>query len=393
MKLAQQTIEQQSTRVTPQLHHTHITWVEIDKLALEHNVQQYKSIAQNALLAPVIKSNAYGHGIEAVARILDLHASVDFLCVVSLSEAVRLRLIAIKKPIVVLSIIDDELHKAALHDVALVVYDMHTAYAINQAGKKLHKKISVHVKVDTGLSRLGLLPDDVIDFVKLLRALPFITIQGIFTHFSNSESSNQTHTNNQIARFTHVLDQLSALDIDIPLRHASCSAAITANIGSHFTMVRAGIGIYGLWPSQANKQMTTKHYPAFFLRPVLTWKTTIMQIKEVPAGSHVGYDLTHTTTKVTRIATLPVGYWDGYERRLSNKGCVVINNQSAPIVGRIAMNLMMVDVTDIHASVGDHVTLLGNASGVTADDWAALCQTINYQIVTSINPLLPRIII
>lgn len=388
----QQTITPNNQQKKVQQHSTQpLTWIEVDAKALAHNIAQYKSLAKNALLAPVIKSNAYGHGIELIAKLLDENSNVDFLCTVSLSESLLLRSIGIKKPLLVLSIIDGDLHQAAHHDIALIVYDMHTALAINDAGKKNNKKIAVHIKVDTGLSRLGLLPDHVIPFIKELCLLPFISLQGIFTHFSNSEKIDQTHTDGQISQFTNIIDQLDKLGIHIPLRHASCSAAITANHASHLTMVRTGIGIYGLWPSAQNKQLTNNLFPHFSLQPVLSWKTTIIQIKEIPGGSFVGYDISYKTTKPTRIATLPVGYWDGYDRKLSNIGYVSINNQPARVVGRIAMNLMMIDVTDIHASVGDQVTLLGNFNNLTADDIAQACQSINYQIVTSINPLLPRI--
>ncbi|MDR3550309.1 MAG: alanine racemase [Candidatus Babeliales bacterium] len=368
-----------------------LTWIEVDAKALAHNIAQYKSIVKNTLLAPVIKSNAYGHGIELIAKLLDENSNVDFLCTVSLSESLLLRSIGIKKPLLVLSIIDGDLHQAAQQDIALILYDMRTALAINEAGKKCNKKIAVHIKVDTGLSRLGLLATHVIPFIKELCLLPFISIQGIFTHFATSERTDQTHTDGQIAQFTNIIYQLDQLGIHIPLRHASCSAAITANQASHFTMVRTGIGIYGLWPSAQNKQLTSTIFPHFSLKPVLSWKTTIIQIKEISAGSFVGYDISYQATKPTRIATLPVGYWDGYDRKLSNTGSVLINNQLARVVGRIAMNLMMVDITDIQASVGDQVTLLGNHHTITADDIAHTCQSINYQIVTSINPLLPRI--
>lgn len=392
MKTEQRTTSS-TKHTTPALHNVPpLTWIEIDAKALAHNIAQYKSIAQNALLAPVIKSNAYGHGIECIAKLLDENNNVDFLCIVSLSEALLLRSIGIKKPLLVLSIIDGDLHQAANQDIALILYDMHTALAINNAGKACNKKIAVHIKVDTGLSRLGLLAYEAIPFIKELCLLPFITIQGIFTHFSTSERTDQTVTNHQIAQFTAIINQLNTLGIHIPLRHASCSAAITGNNASHFTMVRTGIGIYGLWPSEQNKQATSNAHPGFSLKPVLSWKTTIIHIKEIPTGSFVGYDLTYQTQKSTRIAILPVGYWNGYDRRLSNRGNVIINNQSAPIVGRVAMNLMMIDATDINASVGDQVILLGAHPGISADDIAHTCNTINYHIVTQINPLLPRIV-
>jgi len=393
MKTKQQDIPFHAQQIAPTLHSVPpLTWLEIDAQALAHNIAQYKSIAHNALLAPVIKSNAYGHGMELIAQLLDADKNVDFLCVVSLSEAIDLRLISIKKPLLVLSIIDQDVRQAAVHDIALILYDIKTAHMINNAGKKCNKKIAVHVKIDTGLSRLGLLPYEAIPFIKELCLLPFITIQGIFTHFATSERTDQTHTNQQIAQFTRIIDQLDQLGIHIPLRHASCSAAITGNAASHFTMVRAGIGIYGLWPSEQNKQITSNAHPHFSLKPVLSWKTTIIHIKEISQGSFVGYDLTFQAQKPTRIAILPVGYWNGYDRRLSNKGTVIINNQSAPIVGRVAMNMMMIDVTNNNAAIGDQITLLGEHQGISADDLAHTCNTINYHIVTQINPLLPRII-
>jgi len=384
-KTPERLIEQNKEIIRP-------TWIEIDRAAFEHNIMSYKSIVKPALLAPVIKSNAYGHGIAPIAKICDQHESVDLICVVSLSEALLLRSQGIKKPILVLSIVDGDLDEAIAYDIDLVVYDLAMALELNHIGSMLNKKAQVHVKVDTGLSRLGLLQGEAITFIETLHHLPFINIRGMFTHFASSESTDQTYTNQQLENFNFVIQQIEAKGIVIPLKHTSCSAAITANLGSHFTMVRAGIGMYGLWSSDENKQVTKENYPQFSLRSVLTWKTRVIHIKEIPADSYVGYDLTYQADKATRIATLPVGYWDGYDRGLSNKGKVLINNHLVPIVGRVAMNLTMIDVTGLDVAVGNEVTLLGNHAGVTADDMARHCGTINYEVVTRINPLLPRII-
>jgi len=373
-------------------HQKHIasSWVEIDKKALECNIESYKKIISPAWLAPVIKSNAYGHGIDAIAKILDAHIDVDYICVVALQEAIFLRSIGIKKPLLVLSIIDGELEDAVDHAIDLVTYDIAMVKELDAIAKAKNKTAYVHVKIDTGLSRLGLHNTDALQLIKEIHELSHVFIQGIFTHLAESESDDQTFTNQQRAVYSAFIKQVESLGITIPLKHIACSAAATTNMSTNDTMVRLGIGLYGLWPSEENKQLTQELYPDFHLKPVLTWKTRIIQIKEIPTGSSVGYDRTHCVSKPTRIAIIPVGYWDGYDRRLSNKGTVLINNQQAPIIGRIAMNLSIIDITGLSVLKNDEVTLLGNQEGLTANDLAQQCNTINYEIVTRINPLLPR---
>lgn len=371
-------------------NHLYNSWIEINAAAFNHNIAQYKKIVGPVLLAPVIKSNAYGHGLELIAHLCENNPDVDRICVVSLSEALRLRAIGITKPLLVLSIIDANIAYAIEHDIEIIVYDIITAHELNALAHTQNKKAQIHIKVDTGLSRLGLSPDAAYALIQQIQQLSHITISGIFTHYAASENADQTFTNQQIKTFNQLLEKLDAQGIHIPLKHTSCSAAITANNATHFTMVRLGIGIYGLWPSADNKKTTLAHYPTFSLKPIMTWKTRIIHIKEISAGSYVGYNLTHQTNKPTRIATLPIGYWDGYDRRLSNKGIVLINNQCAPVVGIVAMNLIMVDVTGIDVLVGDTVTLLCAHEHVNATMLAQLCNTINYELVTRINPLAPR---
>ena len=367
------------------------SWVEIDTQALTHNLCNYKKVIGKALLAPVIKSNAYGHGIELVARVCDQESAVDALCVVSLPEALLLRSIGIKKPIVVISIALGDLEQAIIQNIDLIAYDLAFIRELNKIGKKLNKKANIHLKVDTGLSRMGLHPHDILKDIQELYELPFIAIKGIFTHLAESESADQSFTNNQIEQFNKLVAQLDTMGITIPIVHAACSAACTANPASHQKLVRLGIGLYGLWPSFDNKRMTNERYPDFSLKQVLTWKTRIIQIKELAVGSSVGYGRSHYVTKPTRIAILPVGYWDGYDRRLANRGRVLVNNQLAPVIGKVAMNLTTIDITGLDVSYDHEVTLLGNSPGVMADDLAQICGTIHWEIVTRINPLLPRI--
>lgn len=371
----------------------HSSWVEINTQAIHHNLLLYKSLAPLSLFAPVIKSNAYGHGIDIVARVCQESSAVDIICVVSVSEALHVRSLGITKPIVVLSILDNNLERAVLQDIQLTVYDIETALHLNELGARLQMQVTIHIKIDTGLSRLGFLWDQAFAMICKIDLLPHLHIQGIFSHLAESENTDQTFTDLQFARFNSVLEQCKQQDINIPYVHTSCSAALTGNNKSHLAMVRLGISVYGLWPSQENKVATQSVYPEFSLHPTLTWKTKIIQIKQLPAGSYVGYDRTHQLQQDSLIVVLPVGYWDGYDRGLSNKGQVLINNQLAPIVGRIAMNLMMVNATGIDVAIGDQVTLIGNHEALTVELLAQKTDTINYEIVTRINPLLPRIAI
>jgi alanine racemase len=388
-------VEEQKITVPFPSPFTANSWVEISKSALEHNIKQYKNvIGNNVILAPVIKANAYGHGIHQVAKILDANDSVGFACIAKLSEAITLRKQGFKKSLLVLSILDDAPEYAIQHNISVAVWDIRTAEIFNTAAQQLGKKAKLHIKVDTGLSRMGPLYNEAFNFIVKCKQLEHCTIQGLFTHFANSENKDLTFAQLQIKRFTILIEQLKKHNLNPPLIHCSSSAAQTVLPSSHFTMTRLGIGLYGLWPSPENKTATCLNFPAFSLRPIMQWKTRINMIKTVPANSFVGYDLTYKTDKPTRIATLPVGYADGYNRLLSNKGIVKINNQYAPIIGRVAMNLVMVDVTEIkNITLDAQVLLLGNDQKVNAQTIAHLCNSINYEIVTNIDSDLKNILV
>lgn len=370
------------------------SWVEISRSALLHNVAQYKKIVGEALMAPVVKSNAYGHGIDLVSAVLDQCPDVAMLCVVSLSEAIRLRHRGILKPILVLSIIDADISDAIALDIAIVVYDINFLSVVDKAARHLKKRARVHLKVDTGLSRLGFFEKELIQCIRAAHSFDTIYLEGIFSHLANSERSEHSFSHTQIQTFTTILEKLRQQSVVIPLKHISCSAAITVLHKSHFNMVRLGIGVYGLWPSQENAQATSALYPDFNLRPVLSWKTRPIQIKVVPIGTRIGYDCTYVTHRETKVATLPIGYWDGYDRGFSNGAHVLIHGCKAPVIGRIAMNLCMVDVTDIpHVSCQTEITLIGAHQDVHADTLAHKINTIAYELVTRINPLIKRSLI
>ena len=378
------------------------TWVEISSTALNHNIATYASIVAPAELALMLKSNAYGHGIELIAQLANSNPHVAHFGLVSLSEALLLRSNGIQKPLFVHGFIDQNLELAITHDIAITVYDRATVTALNQAARNKNKQAQVHLKVDTGMSRLGLAPDKALALAQCIVTLPNLQFMGILSHYAHADGPDQTYTQHQSHQLADLQAQLATHGITPPLLHTSNSAGATAahNLphtlhaphSSAHTLVRLGLGAYGLWPSPENKLLAINRHPDMQLQPVLTWKTRIIQIKEVPAGTYVGYGCTHQTTEVTRIATLPIGYWDGYDRGLSNCGQVLVGNSLAPIIGRISMNLTTIDITGIDASVGCHVTLLGDYTGIRAEDLAQLCGTINYEIITRINPLIPRVI-
>ncbi len=372
-----------------------MSWIEISKSALLHNIAAYKKLLNpTTKLAPVIKSNAYGHGILEVAHILENCTLVDYLCVVSLSEGLMLRKAGIAKPLLVLSIIDAALEEAVINAIDIVVYDFATAQALSKIAQNLKKYAVVHIKIDTGLSRLGIHFSESYDFIRSIQTLSGIMIKGIFSHFAASERSDLSFSHTQLERFNTLIATLKTESLAIDFYHFSCSAALLALPESHFNFARLGIGLYGLWPCQENKVRAHLLHPDFSLQPVMKWKTRIIARKKLPAESYIGYDCTYKTQQETEIAILPIGYFDGYDRKLSNQSMVKINNQFFPVRGKIAMNLCMIDVTSMPSiAVGQEVTLLGSEHFITADMLAEQTGTINYEIVARINPLLQRIIV
>ena len=367
-----------------------LTWLEIDSQAIQYNLQQFrKLIGPNNLLMPVIKANAYGHGFLEMARICAQNKNVDRICVVNLDEALALIKNRIRKPIMILSFYDSDKNKlqgAVKNNVIFPLYDLKQAEILNHLGKKSKKKIKVHLEVDTGASRTGVMPKEVLGFVKKMRNYHFLELEGIWSHFASS-GEDPKYTHYQLKRFEQVIHILDKADIKIPLKHMACSASTVLYPESRFNAIRLGLSLYGLYDASQIKNRIA-------LKPALSWYTTIIQVKEVPSNTKIGYGGTYTTKKRTKLAIIPVGYWDGYDRKLSNQGEVIIYDQKCPIRGRICMNLSMVDVTGIKkVKVGDKVILIGKSTNqqITAEDLAKWQNTINDEIITRINPLLPRI--
>jgi len=381
------------------MKHKHLQWVEVDSEALKHNLFEFRRlIGKKRLLLATVKANAYGHGLEEVSKLV-LGAGADWLGVHSLEEGIRLRQSGLNCPILVLGYVPlDDLEISVEHNLRLTVYQMETVRRLACLQPAQGKKIPLHVKVETGTHRQGIRMEDVPSFIKNVKACPTLTVEGISSHFANIEdTTDHSYARYQLENFQELCKHLEREGIEIPIKHIACTAAVILFPKTFFDMVRVGIGMYGLWPSKEtfvscllqNKEPVT-------LKPVLSWKTIIAQLKKIPKGAYIGYGCTYRTTRETLLGVIPVGYYDGYSRALSNVSHVLIRGQRAPVRGRIAMDFTMVDVTDISGvKEEDEVVLIGKCEDerITADALASLIGTINYEIVTRINPLIPRIIL
>jgi alanine racemase len=339
-------------------------------------------------LMAVLKADAYGHGAIKVARTA-LNNGASSCAVASLNEAVRLRDSGIEAPILVLGYTPAWLARDALaHDISLTLYDADLARAFSRAAADLHCRARVHIKVDTGMGRLGLLPDQVIPFVQQIRGLPSLELEGIFTHFSIADEEDLTYTRWQLRRFESVIDQLEQIGVTFRYIHCANSAALLRLPESRKNMVRLGIFMYGLRPSPAVE------LPAG-VRPALVWKTSVAQVKMLPPGSYVSYGNRYQTKRVEKIAVIPVGYADGFRRAPTRWESVLVRGQRAPIVGTVCMDQTMLSVDHIaNVRVGDEVVLIG-AQGddrITAEEVAGWLGTINYEVVSEILARVPRVV-
>lgn len=377
------------------MNYKHRSWIEIDAHALAHNIAQYKTVIGERLLAPVIKSNAYGHGMLEIAQLCEQNAQVAWMCVATLSEALKLRAHGIQKPVLVMSCIDDDPVLAIDKNIEFVITHEAVAYDLHEVAKTHGAIFNVHVKIDTGLSRLGVSTQHAISFVHEVLEMPHLKLQGICTHYAETQKEDQSYAYYQLEQFYAILDHLEAQKIVIPYIHASNSAATTTINLERCTLFRIGIGMYGLWPSVTNKTMTLAKYPHFNLQPVLTWKTRIIALKNLPAGQPVGYDRTTYTARETKIAIVPIGYFDGYDFRLFNKSRMRVNNCSVPTIGRISMNVATLDVSDVaDVKLNDEVTIMGNHPDITVYELSNLAGNPNLrEIMIKINANIPRTVI
>ena len=360
-------------------------WVQIDLAALEHNVRVIKGLLKpETKFCAVVKADAYGHGAIEVARVA-VAAGADYLAVAILSEALELRGAGFTVPILILGHTPElQARQVVAHAVEQTIFSLEAARALSEAAVELGTIAKVHIKVDTGMSRVGVQPAAVADFAAAVAALPGICIEGLFSHFATADSADKTYAFKQLDCFEQVIQDLKCRDIDIPLKHIANSAAILELPQTQFNMVRPGIILYGLWPSNEVKQTIE-------LRPVMQFKALVSLVKEVPGGVGVSYGCTYVTKRPSRIATLPVGYADGWTRLLAEKASVLIRGHRASVIGRICMDQCMIDVTDIpDVQAGDEVLLFGGEE-LPVDEIADHLGTINYEIVCMVGKRVPRV--
>ena len=379
-----------------------LTWAEIDLGALAHNYRELRRVtASSAAMMAVVKADGYGHGASQVARVA-LENGVELLAVARMGEAVSLREAGISAPILLFGhSLPAYAEILASLDIRAALNSLDGARSMSAEAARRNASIKAHIKVDTGMGRLGLLADEIaiktdageqfnraVNDILSICALPGIEVEGIFTHFANADSRDKRHARTQLSRFTRLLETLETHSLRVRYRHAANSAAIIEMPGSHLDLVRPGIAQYGLWPSdEVDKQR-------IHLKPVMSIKSRVIQVKEVGAGFAVSYGSTHVTEHPTRVATIPIGYADGYSRILSSNGHMLVRGVRAPIIGRVCMDLTMLDVGHVpNVSLEDEVVVLGSQGNetISADEIAKRAGTINYEIVSSLTSRVPKI--
>ncbi|MBN2400649.1 alanine racemase [candidate division KSB1 bacterium] len=370
------------------------THIELNKANLLHNLKVFKEITRRKIMF-VVKANAYGHGLNEIIEIIKDLPLVDYYAVDSISEAMLIKSRQQQKPILILGWSDRaELTEIIANGFETVVPSNDQFKLSKEIAKKINRKAFIHLKLETGTQRLGLEPEKV---TRLLRNFPDpqLELRGIYSHFANIEdTTDPTFAQQQLAIYNQVLKHVPAGRI---LRHFSSSASSLLFPKTFFDMVRIGISAYGYWPSkQTHALYLEKSSKKIILKPVLSWVAKVAQIKQIKKGSAIGYGLSYRTYNNVKIIVVPVGYYDGYDRKLSNIAQILVHGVKAPIRGRICMDMFMVDVTHVkNVKIGDRVLILGEENGekIHADVLAELAGTINYEILARINPLIPRIIV
>jgi alanine racemase len=374
-------------------------WIEVDRQALVNNVQQVRRlIGSQRLLMAVVKANAYGHGAVETANVL-LTAGADYLAVATPMEGIELRQAGIRAPILVLGYTPIWLAQEAVrYQLSITVYDVEIVDALNQAAaateQALPGQARVHVKVNTGMNRLGLTPAAVPAFMETLQRFAHVQVEGIFTHFATSDLADKSFAYEQFDRFNALLIELTARRLRPPLAHAANSAALLTMPETYLDLVRTGIALYGLHPDADETRL-----PIGF-RPALCWKTQIAQVRQIQPGESISYGREFTAPQSMTVAVLPVGYADGFPRRPFHWGSVLIHGCLVPILGRVCMDQTVVDVTAImveHGAVqqGDEVILIGRQGNaeLSAETVATRLGTNNYDVVSRILPRVPRLVV
>ena len=365
-----------------------LTYARIDLDAIAHNARELKRhVGPSVHLVAVVKANAYGHGALEVAQVALAHGAT-WLAVARVAEGVQLRQAGMSAPILVMGyFLPSEAEAVAAYDLTATVNSAEVARALSGQAQRLGRSVTVHVKVDTGMGRFGLLPAEVLPFLAGISAMPGLEVEGLWSHFATADARDKTYAHQQFATFLQVIQAVEDAGYAISMRHIANSGILFDLPATHLDAVRPGILLFGLHPSD---EVT----PTILLRPALSLVSHVGRVRTLPAGSSISYGRTYTTTRPTPVALVPIGYGDGYHRLLSNRGAVLIRGQRAPIVGRVCMDNIVVDVTGIQGvQEGDEVVLIGpqGEDYISAEEVAAWAETINYEVTTSLLPRLPRI--
>ncbi len=374
-----------------------LSWCEISTTALARNMLGFRAVTgPRVTLAPVVKANAYGHGLELVAPVF-VRAGADVLCVNDLWEAARIRRIGINVPVHVIGrMTPDSAEEAVDLDVSAIVYDRELVSALDSASRRRGQVFRAHLKLETGTNRQGLRLEEASALVEFIDSLQGVRLSGASMHFADVEdTTDHQFARAQLDRFQSMLDRLGVGGRPGFVRSVSNSAATILWPQAHFEMVRPGISAYGMWPSSetfVTAALSSRNQ--IDLKPALAWKTTVVQVREVPADEYVGYGRTFRATSPITMAVIPVGYYDGYDRGLGNGAYALVSGRRAQVRGRICMNMAMLDVTgipDVHP--GSEVVLIGKSGqeSISAETFASWCNTINYEVTCRISETIPRI--
>ena len=365
----------------------HRCFAAIDLDALDHNLTALQAkMAPGVKSCAVVKANGYGHGALRVA--LHLEDRVDYFAVACIEEALELRQGGVKKPILILAYTHPSLYEQLIaNDITATIYNETEAATLSKTALAMGKKATVHLAVDSGMGRIGFIPTtDSADIIDRITRMPGVYVEGIFTHYACADTVDKADKNRQTALFDCILDMLDERDIEIPIVHA-CNSAGTMDPDKNYNM-RLGIVLYGLYPSDEMDREDV------VLKPAMEVVSHVVHIKTVPAGTQIGYGHIYTAPSTRRIATLSIGYADGFNRCMTNVGSVLLNGQKAPIVGKVCMDQLMVDITDIAGvAVGDHAVVLGKNGDqeISADDFGALCYSFNYEVACNWMPRVTRV--
>lgn len=365
-----------------------LTWAEIDLEAIAENTRAIRRwIGERVEIIAVVKADAYGHGAIPVARVV-LAAGASRLAVHRLPEGIALRRAGIGAPILLMAPMQpEEAPEIVRWQLTPTLSTVEAAWALSGAAQAAGRPVPVHIEVDTGMGRAGIRPEETLELVRALHGMPGLVLEGLYTHFATADESDLSFARHQLRRFEEVLATLESAGVRIPIRHAANSAATMRMRAAHFEAVRPGLALYGMRPS-------SEWDPPFPLRPAMALKSRVIRIWTLTPGESVGYGRTFIADRERRMALVPIGYGDGYPRALSNRGAVLIRGRRAPVRGRVSMDQIVVEVTEIPGvTLGDEVVILGRQEEeeIRAEELAAWAGTINYEITTRISPRVPRL--